>query len=71
MTDQSDKVSWSTVLLNGTGKILESLQMENTMGQSRFRLISTRLLSNSTRAGIIDMTPGKIKRGKQFGKFIF
>lgn len=71
-SDKNDKESWALVILRGSAKILESLEMAKTCGQSRYKLIPTAHLNAATRAGLIDMTLGKIKNGNPVGKvFLF
>ena len=69
MSGKSDenKETWATVILRQTSKFLESLTMGRTM-QTRYRLIPTEHLNKATRAGLVDMTLGKIKNGRPVGK---
>ena len=71
MSDESEKVSWATVILRGTAKVLECLEMAKTNGQSRYRLIPTSHLNDATRAGLIDMTLGRMRDGHPVGKEFF
>ena len=70
MSDNVEQDSWATIILRGTSKVLESIQMAQQTGQSRYRLIPTGHLSSATRAGLRDMTLGVV-RGVPVGNFNF
>ncbi|XP_054155580.1 uncharacterized protein LOC128954041 [Oppia nitens] len=57
--DNNNKVNWSTVVLNDTGKFLEAITTGHKC-QTRFRLIPTEHLNKATRAGIIDGNLGRL-----------